>query len=562
MTSTAPRVSESTAAERAGPGGPGAGLAGRHILTVSVEEYFHGGALSQVVLRKHWDRFESRVDRSVDLALHCLQRHSAQATFFVLGLLAERNPELVRRIAAAGHEVASRGFWPRGVDGMMAEEFAEDLDRTKAAIEAAGGNVVLGYRSPRRLRHQDRWVFDVLAQKGYAYDASVNPVAGRLGRDPGMHVVGRHAVTGGHLWEVPVSTASFLGMRFAIGGGNWWRQMPRWLVRRGIDQWLRDRRDPLVCYFMPWELDPDQPLVTAAAALDKVKQYRNLGRTQVFLDEYLARLQFVSVARWLDLPLRRPSPPPQPAAPAPVLVTPHSGPRQAVSVVVPIFNEADNIPYLLRTMAGVADRLRDRYDLDLVLVDDGSTDGSVAELERLTAGRADVQIVRHPHNRGIAAAILTGLRAARAEIAVSVDCDCSYDPAEIEAMVPLLADADLVTASPYHPQGQVLNVPRWRLFLSRGLSWLYRRATGAPLSTWTSCFRVYRRPALLDVPVQHGGFLGIAELLLRVVRRGGKVVEHPALLEARLLGVSKMKTLRVIRGHLGLLWQVLRGRLG
>jgi glycosyltransferase involved in cell wall biosynthesis len=235
--------------------------------------------------------------------------------------------------------------------------------------------------------------------------------------------------------------------------------------------------------------------------------------------------------------------------------------RTAVSVVVPVCNEEDNLPGLLRAMDGLAVQLRDRYELELVLVDDGSRDGSWRVMQELAVPRARTQILRHEHNRGIAAAIATGLRAARSETVVSIDCDCSYDPAEIGALVALLADADVVTASPYHPQGKVRNVPRWRLVLSRTLSWLYRRATGGRLHTWTSCFRAYRKSAVQDIQVDHQGFLGIAEFLVRAVARGLRVVEYPAMLESRLLGHSKLKTLRTIRGHLGLLWQIRRGRV-
>jgi dolichol-phosphate mannosyltransferase len=132
---------------------------------------------------------------------------------------------------------------------------------------------------------------------------------------------------------------------------------------------------------------------------------------------------------------------------------------------------------------------------------------------------------------------------------------------DLQEMVPLLADADMVTASPYHPRGQVINVPRWRLFLSRGLSWIYRRVLGTSVHTWTSCFRVCRRDKFLDMQMQHGGFLGVAEMLVRLLRRGGRVREYPTILESRLLGASKMKTIRTIRGHLGLLWQVVRGKI-
>jgi glycosyltransferase involved in cell wall biosynthesis len=232
-----------------------------------------------------------------------------------------------------------------------------------------------------------------------------------------------------------------------------------------------------------------------------------------------------------------------------------------VTVVVPVHNEQGGIDYLLRAMAKAAQVLAPRHELRLLVVDDGSTDGTWDELEQAARAHPGLSLVRHERNRGVGAAILTGIRAASTELVASVDCDCSYDPAELAAMLPMLEDADLVTASPYHPQGKVANVPPWRLFLSRTLSRLYQRELGAPIHTWTSCFRAYRRSAVADLELERGGFLGVAELLVRVLRRGGRVVEHPATLERRLLGTSKMKLLRTILGHLGLLWQVHRGRI-
>ena len=120
-------------------------------------------------------------------------------------------------------------------------------------------------------------------------------------------------------------------------------------------------------------------------------------------------------------------------------------------------------------------------------------------------------------------------------------------------MLSLLEHADVVTASPYHAQGGVRNVPDWRLFLSRTLSRAYRLLLRSPIATWTSCFRVYRRAAVVDLPLKNGGFLGTAELLVRVLRRGGRVVEHPCVLEARLLGFSKMRVIDVVLDHMRLL---------
>lgn len=540
-----------------------------HILTVSLEEYFQGGALADVVLRKHWDRFEPRLDRSVDRVLKTLDEHRAQATFFVLGMLADRNPALVRRIVGAGHEVASRGFWPRGIAGMQVEEFEEDLDKTAAAIIAAGGQV-RGFRSPRWLRHEDLWILESLAKKGYAYDASVNPIGRRFAGAPQFHVLQKHDLPGiqGGIFEVPVSTASWAGFRVPIGGGNWMRQLPFSMLARAVANWHRERPDPLVFYVTSWEFDPEQPMVTAASALNRLRQYRNLHEVHERLQRYLLQYRFTSIADHLQQVQREPLPPPVepvPRAAEPIVLSSRpvvaSAPPQAVSLVVPMFQEEENVGYFLRTIDTVRERLAATHAIELVCVDDCSKDKTYETLHAACNGRDGVKIVRHEQNRGVAAAIQTGIRAASHEIVCSIDCDCSYDPMEIGRMIARLDGADMVTASPYHPDGQVLNVPRWRLFLSRTLSWTYRRMLRRPLYTWTSCFRVYRRSKVVDIDLDHGGFLGIAELLVRLLRRGGVVHEYPTLLESRLLGASKMKTLRTVRGHLGLLWQVGTGKI-
>jgi hypothetical protein len=129
-------------------------------------------------------------------------------------------------------------------------------------------------------------------------------------------------------------------------------------------------------------------------------------------------------------------------------------------------------------------------------------------------------------------------------------------------MIPLLSDGvDMVTASPYHKLGGVLNVPEWRLFLSKGASFLYRRVLPAKLDTYTSCFRIYRRSSVVDLQVREKGFLGVAELLGKLDLRGGRIVEHPAVLEVRLFGFSKMKTVRTIFGHLKLLSRLSKERM-
>ena len=156
---------------------------------------------------------------------------------------------------------------------------------------------------------------------------------------------------------------------------------------------------------------------------------------------------------------------------------------------------------------------------------------------------------------------MTGLEHAR-EVACSIDCDCSYDPNELKPMVQLLGDGvDLVTASPYHPLGSVRNVPQWRLALSGCACSLYRFATGRKLYTFTACMRVYRRSSVLSVKVKNPGFLGVAELLSRLALDGKRIAEHPATLEVRIFGQSKMKVARNILDHLGLLSELARLRI-
>jgi dolichol-phosphate mannosyltransferase len=143
-----------------------------------------------------------------------------------------------------------------------------------------------------------------------------------------------------------------------------------------------------------------------------------------------------------------------------------------------------------------------------------------------------------------------------------MDCDCTYDPHELGHMIPLLRDGvDIVTASPYHPEGGVRNVPGWRLVLSKTLSRMYRMVLRQKLFTYTSCFRVYRRESAMALEVERPGFLGIAEMIARLDLAGRRVVEYPTTLEVRVLGQSKMKVLRTVWGHVGLLFDVARLRL-
>lgn len=336
---------------------------------------------------------------------------------------------------------------------------------------------------------------------------------------------------------------------------------PAWQRWRRAESLVYDgtRLPPDAAVFAAWRCDGGAQRLVGLPPAVFAAHYDRIADGAVALQQ-LAAMHRVSLATTLAIAsmpaLRR----------APVADEPQAAPHPQAprfAIVVPLKDEESGIESLALELAALARDLADAAACEFVFVDDGSRDRTWALLQQHFAGRPGCTLVQHPHNLGVAAAIRTGLRATDAPLCASIDGDLSYDPTELRAMLHLAhaERADVVTASPYHPRGGVKNVPNWRLFLSRTLSAVYRVLLRSPLRTWTACFRVYRREAVAELPQSHPGFLGTAELLVRVLRRGGRVVEHPCVLEARLFGFSKMKVLRTIRQHLGLLWQVLRRRI-
>lgn len=225
-----------------------------------------------------------------------------------------------------------------------------------------------------------------------------------------------------------------------------------------------------------------------------------------------------------------------------------------VSVVIPLHNETECLPRLLEQLDELASHNRGVYEFEFLFVDDGSTDGTRQMLEEVLVDRDSCRVLDHEENRGIAAAIQTGIRAALCETVASIDADGSYDLKQLETMIPMLRDdVDMVTASPYHPMGAVQNVPGWRLWISKRASACYRAVMTHKLHCSTSCFRVYRRSRVADLSLRHEGFVGVAELAWRLDRGGSRIVEHPAVLQSRVAGRSKMRVARATLQHLNFL---------
>ncbi len=221
-----------------------------------------------------------------------------------------------------------------------------------------------------------------------------------------------------------------------------------------------------------------------------------------------------------------------------------------LTVVVPCHNEAESLPRLFFELNRLESALAADHALEFLFVDDGSQDSTWEMLQSHASAKANVRLARHAHRRGIAAALTTGIRQAQGDVVASLDADCTYEPLMLARCLPLLTSGvDVVVASPYHPAGAVVGVTAWRLALSRMASGCYRSLMRNKLHTYTSCVRVCRKSAVADVTLANDGFVGVVELLWRVDRRGGSIVECPATLHVRQAGQSKMRLLRTTLSH-------------
>lgn len=271
---------------------PGDPVALTNALTVDVEDWFQVGAFERVIGRDQWDgcihRFEGNTDRVLDL----FARRGALGTFFILGWVAERAPALIRRIADAGHEIASHGYDHARVFTLDEAGFRADLARARGLLEDACGLPVIAYRAPSfSIDRRNPWAHRVLAEEGYAYSSSVAPIThDHYGWASSPRFAWR-PIADAPLVEVPVTTALMGGRRIAAAGGGFFRLLPYAISRRAIANVNREGQAAMT-YFHPWEIDTGQPRVPGAPLKSRVRHYTNIARMEGKLDRLIREFRW------------------------------------------------------------------------------------------------------------------------------------------------------------------------------------------------------------------------------------------------------------------------------
>lgn len=265
-------------------------------LSIDVEDYFMVSAFADIVKFEHWPRHESRVEASTVRILDLLDTHGVKATFFVLGWIAERYPELVQDIHSRGHEVASHGYNHRLVYDLTPAEFRDDLRKSRSILEEITGERVLGYRAASySITARSLWALDVLIEEGFVYDSSIFPVHhdryGLPGAKRHPHVITRAA---GDILEFPPATLKVGGKALPTAGGGYLRLFPLAVTRHAIRKLNRDEKAIAVVYLHPWEVDPEQPRLKGSLK-SRFRHYTNLGSTHRKLKSLLGEFRFVPI---------------------------------------------------------------------------------------------------------------------------------------------------------------------------------------------------------------------------------------------------------------------------
>lgn len=267
--------------------------------SVDVEDWFCAQNVTKKFGTDSWERLEPRIEGNLEVILGMLADHDIKATFFILGWIAEKYPELVKRIDAQGHEIATHGFTHTPVTSMTPEEFTMDLERSLKAIRTSTNQEIIGFRAPSfSINDRTRWAFEILKEHGIKYDSSVFPVG--FHPDYGLKdsPLRPHEVSEG-LTEFPMSCMRFLGRNIPIAGGAYFRLYPYWFTKICVNKINKENRS-IIFYVHPWEIDLKQPRHDLGF-LKNIRHYKNLHKTEQRLTKLFNDFKFSTIRKVLDL---------------------------------------------------------------------------------------------------------------------------------------------------------------------------------------------------------------------------------------------------------------------
>lgn len=251
-------------------------------MTVDVEDFFHVSAFESVISPSQWKDYQPRVDTNTRRLLDLFAKKEVKSTFFVLGWVAERYPDLIKEIHSQGHEVASHGYAHKRVILLSRDEFLQDVKRSKNHLEDLLGEQIIGYRAPSfSIGYSNEWAFEVLAELGFKYSSSTYPVKHDLYGTPDWPRFAYNRPE--NIIEIPIPTLRLMGKQIPIGGGGYFRLYPYKLTQKLVFKYLRQEKQPYSFYFHPWEIDADQPRLKNAPLKSRFRHYVNLHRTEAKL---------------------------------------------------------------------------------------------------------------------------------------------------------------------------------------------------------------------------------------------------------------------------------------
>ena len=268
----------------------------KNFLTIDVEDYYHVSAFEHLIGHEKWDDYDSRVVDSTKAILDMLDQTGIKATFFVLGWIAERYPDLVRDIHGRGHEIGCHSYYHRLIYNISPEEFKNDTQRSKDVLEQITGEAVLGYRAPSySITDNTLWALDILEDTGFKYDSSIFPIVhDRYGIPDAPRFM--YKLPKNNLIEYPISTAVLSGIRFPVSGGGYFRLFPYNFTKWMLGNINRTEGQPFVFYIHPWEVDPLQPRINGTGLISRFRHYVNLQKTLSRFRKLLLDFEFVPIS--------------------------------------------------------------------------------------------------------------------------------------------------------------------------------------------------------------------------------------------------------------------------